>query len=178
MKKILLTLITVFTVNVAINAQAENYGAFKVDVMLGYANPSSSTDAVKGGLTFSIEPKYNLTDNIAVGLQLGSTILTSSNSAIGISALGNYSLTGEYYLTDNKVRPFAGLGAGLYTFGDIEITSGGQTTKIPGGDSQFGFAPRAGLQIGHFRIAAEYNLVKDSNFLALKIGATIGGGAR
>ena len=178
MKKVLLTLITIFVINGVASAQAESYGAFKVDVMLGYANPASSSGTVNGGLTFSIEPKYNLTDNIAVGLQLGSTILTSSNSAIGIAALGNYSLTGEYYFTGNKVRPFAGVGAGLYKFGDIEITSGGQTQTIPGGGSVFGFAPRAGVQIGHFRIAAEYNLVKDSNFLALKIGATIGGGSR
>jgi outer membrane protein W len=178
MKKVFLTLITIFAVNSFASAQAESYGAFKVDVMFGYANPASSTATAKGGITFSLEPKYNLTDNIAVGLQLGSTILTSSNSAVGIAALGNYSLTGEYYFTENRVRPFAGIGAGLYKFGDIEITSGGQTQTISGGGSVFGFAPRAGLQIGHFRIAAEYNLVKDSNFLALKIGATIGGGSR
>ena len=176
MKKVLLTLITVFTINAVASAQAENYGAFKVDVMLGYANPSAGL--VKGGLTFSIEPKYNLTDNIAVGVQLGSTLLASDAAGIGILGLNNYSLTGEYYFTENKLRPFAGIAAGLYAPADVEVTINGQTNKIPGGDSRFGFAPRAGIQLGHFRLAAEYNLVKDSNFLSIKLGATIGGGSR
>lgn len=176
MKKVLLMLITIFAINTFASAQAESYGAFKVDVMLGYANPSAGL--VKGGLTFSIEPKYNLTDNIAVGVQLGSTLLASDAPGIGILGLNNYSLTGEYYFTENRLRPFAGIAAGLYAPAAVEITVNGQTTTLPAGDSQFGFAPRVGIQLGHFRLAAEYNLVKDSNFLSLKIGATIGGGSR
>ena len=177
MKKLLLTLITIVAVNAAVSAQSGGYKPFKVDAMFGYALPAGS-DAIKGGITFSIEPKYNVTDNIAIGVQLGSTLLASSNSSIGLAALANYSLVGEYYFSDNKVRPFAGLGTGIYAPGDIELTINGKTSTIPGGKSMFGFAPRVGLQIGHFRLAAEYNLVKDSNFLSIKLGATIGGGSK
>ncbi len=171
MKKLLLTLITVFAINAVASAQAESYRAFKVDVMGGYASPSGA--GLNGGLTMSIEPKYNLTDNIAVGIQLGTSIFSTDIAGASISGFGNYSLVGEYYLGESTVRPFAGLAAGIYSGGSVSI--GGQTAT---GGSNFGFAPRVGVQLGHFRVAAEYNLVKDSNFLALKLGFTIGGGSK
>jgi hypothetical protein len=42
----------------------------------------------------------------------------------------------------------------------------------------FGFAPRAGLQISHFRLGVEYNLVQDNNYFSVKIGTSIGGGRK
>jgi hypothetical protein len=170
MKKVLLTLITIFAINAVASAQAENYRAFKVDVMGGLASPSGV--GLSSGLTISVEPKYNLSDNIAVGVQFATSLFGTSVSGGSIGAFNNYSAVGEYYLGESKVRPFAGIGLGIYSGGSVSFA--GQTVT---GGSNFGFAPRAGVQLGHFRIAAEYNLVKDSNFLTLKAGFTIGGGA-
>jgi opacity protein-like surface antigen len=176
MKKILLSLITIFTVNAAASAQAENYQKFKVDALIGYALPSSGTG---GGVTLSIEPKYNLTDNIAVGLQYGGSFFASGGSEISLNLSEHYLLTGEYYLGERKARPFLGLGAGLYEVGNLgtATNSTGQGTVTGEVGTKFGFAPRVGLQINHFRLALEYNIVANNNFLGIKIGSTFGGGA-
>jgi hypothetical protein len=177
MKKVLLTLITIFAINGVASAQFEVEN-LKADVMLGYAKPSGGT--ASGGFNMLIEPKYNLNDNIAVGLQFGLTFLGSGDNSgvLSISALKNYSLTGEYYLGESRVRPFAGLGAGLYQTGSFTVKDIKGNEVETAGSNLFGFAPRVGLQLGHFRIATEYHLVKDSNFLTINLGFTIGGGSR
>ena len=177
MKKVLLSLITIFAVNSLASAQVD-IESFKVDAMMGYAKPSAGTAG--GGFNLAVEPKYNLNDNIAVGLQFGLTFLGSGSDSgiLSISALKNYSLTGEYYLGESRVRPFAGLGAGLYQTGSFTVKDAKGNEIETAGSNLIGFAPRAGLQIGHFRIATEYHLVKDSNFLTINLGFTIGGGSR
>ena len=175
MRKLFFTLITIFTINSFATAQAESYKAFKVDALIGYALPGSG---IGGGITLSIEPKYNLTDNIALGLQFGGSFFASGGSTLSLNLSEHYLLTGEYYFGDRKVRPFAGIGAGLYNVGSLESTTNSSGQATPTGDigSKFGFAPRVGLQINHFRLALEYNVVKNSNFLGIKIGTTFGGG--
>jgi len=47
--------------------------------------------------------------------------------------------------------------------------------------SKFGFAPRAGFELGHFRTALEYNIAGktgsiNNNYLSIKLGFFIGGG--
>ncbi len=51
--------------------------------------------------------------------------------------------------------------------------------------SKFGFAPRAGLLLGHFRLGLEYNVITgvdsdlDSrNYMSIKVGFEIGGGKK
>lgn len=177
MKKQVVLSLLLLTLTGAIKLHAQNvYKPFKVDLSSGYSSPSSKTGDISGGLNFSLEPKYNITDQIAVGLK-GEVALLVSGSSSGnsgqVALLRNTSVTGEYYFTMTKVRPYAGLSLGFYT-GTVFDANGKSYT----GDSQFGFAPRAGLQFGHFRLGIEYNLVKDSNFLSFKIGTTFGGGRK
>ncbi|CCG99727.1 hypothetical protein FAES_1717 [Fibrella aestuarina BUZ 2] len=160
-------------------AQSENYRAFKVDITTGYSKSSQSGTGNNGGINFSIEPKYNITDNIAVGVKVEGAVLASAESS-GITALAIVratQLTGEYYVGESTVRPYVGLGLGLYK-GYLYLSDSDESELIAGETSQFGIAPRAGLQIGHFRLGLEYNLVKDSNYFSLKIGTTIGGGRK
>jgi outer membrane protein W len=155
---------------------AQTYKRFKVDVTTGYANPTGQVGDISGGLNFSIEPKYNITDQIAVGIKREAALLIagSSNGGDGkIALLQSTSLTGEYYYGEGKVRPFGGIGLGFYA-GTTFDSDGNSST----GESVFGFAPRAGLQFSHFRLGVEYNIIKDSNYFAIKIGATIGGGRK
>jgi outer membrane protein W len=157
-------------------ANAQKYKRFKVDITTGYANPTGQTGDIKGGLNFSIEPKYNVTDQIAIGIKREAALLVagSANGGDGkIALLQSTSLTAEYYYGEGKVRPFGGVGLGFYA-GTVFDSQGNSKT----GESVFGFAPRVGLQFSHFRLGVEYNLVKDSNYFAIKIGTTIGGGEK
>lgn len=176
-KKISLIIALIFCNGLLVKAQSV-YKLFKVDTQLGYATPISS-DAYKGGFCLSIEPKFNITDNIAVGLKSEASVLANYNSyddSYGkFSVVGSTLLTGEYYLGQKGVRPFLGIAAGLYR--SIIIDSDVEYEYI-GAERRFGFAPRLGLQIWHFRLVGELNMVKNANYLSVKIGTTWGGGKR
>jgi len=175
------------------SAQSENYKAFKVDVGTLYAVPGG--DDIKAGIGFYFEPKYNVSDNIAVGLKMEWAVMGSADKdgqSYDVSALGTYQLTGDYYFGDSKVRPFVGLGTGIYSIGSVEqkvnISAGGSTVNIDGNydyGSKFGFAPRAGVLLGHFRLGLEYNIItgiesamESRNYLSFKLGFEIGGGRK
>jgi len=185
MKKVLLVL-TVLVAGMATSfAQSSDYKAFKVDVGGLYAIPSG--DGVKAGIGFYLEPKYNITNNIALGLKMEWAAMGAEEEegmSVSVSTLGTYQLTGDYYFTDSKVRPFAGLGAGIYSMGTVEATAGESTFEADYG-SKFGFAPRVGVLIGHFRLGLEYNVItgidselESRNYLSFKIGVEIGGGKK
>lgn len=153
------------------------YRKFKVDVTLGYSRIMEDVVDASYGFNFSVEPKFNVLDNLAVGLKLEAAgfILSDDEDYVTLATLPSVSLTSEYYFGKKKVRPYIGVSAGayfpkVYEFDDETITYSG--------DTQFGFAPRAGVQIGHFRVGAEYNIVEDGNFLSIKLGASIGGGKK
>ncbi len=49
-------------------ATADTYHAFKFDIGLGYAIPSGS--GAKAGATFTLQPHYRLSDDLAIGLRI------------------------------------------------------------------------------------------------------------
>lgn len=103
MKQTLSTLLMLlFLSNVAFS-QSQNYKAFKAELLVGYAMLMGTGR----GLGLSFEPKYNISDNIAVGIKAEAAALAAiSNSSSGVvSVVTSYSLTGEYYLGDRMVRP-------------------------------------------------------------------------
>jgi len=189
MKKLLtLSLVLFITFSVA-TAQSENYKAFKVD--LGVLYGIGTAEEFSGGIGFYLEPKYNVTDNIAVGLKWETAIIGGADllgESVSISAIGSYLLTGDYYFGDSGVRPFGGLGMGLYSLGSVDIDVDSGSGSVDGSidyGTKFGFAPRVGLLLGHFRLAAEYNIITgiedglaSKNYIALKLGFEIGGGRK
>jgi outer membrane protein W len=53
----------------------------------------------------------------------------------------------EYFFSESALRPYAGIEAGLYrAAATVEITAGSGTFKASDSDSQFGLAPKVGLQ--------------------------------
>jgi outer membrane protein W len=153
---------------------------FKTDVSLGYAIPKGEQS--DGGVLFAIEPKYAITDQINVGLRI-EVAVTANIDEVGdqskATGNGSYLLTGDYYFTTNKFRPFAGLGGGFYTTATVdantELTSSGDLPT----DSNFGFMARAGFEYGHLRMGFEYNFLKENaGYLGLKLGVVIGGGRK
>lgn len=161
------------------------YNSFKVDVTAGYAHwMDGGTAAISFGLNLSVEPKYNITDNIAAGFKLeGALFFASDDDDASLLTMTSYSLTGEYLFGTGKVRPYLGVAAGLYkpTFYLTDLEDEIYKFSL---DNTLGFAPRAGFQFGKFRLGTEFNIVKDNSldidysYLTIKMGATIGGGRR
>lgn len=177
MKKNLLVLSFMLVVVLAANAQ--DYKKFKVGIGFGYGAASGSGS--KGGLIFTIEPAYRLSDAFSVGLRMESALLTRGYSEIisggsfDVAAIGSYTLNGQYYLSKSGFRPFVGAGFGIYTLAAVSTTiSGGGvslTADLAAAESKIGFYPRIGFDAGHFSMSVDYNLVS-----ATKVDARIGGG--
>ena len=160
---------------------------FKVDISAGYASPQTSAPGAKfnGGGLFAIEPKWAVIDALAIGLRVEAAITAhvydnggNSNSSKGNGNL-SYILTLDYYFTKTKFRPFIGAGAGIYTTAALDSNSVSSGIGSIPATSQFGSMVRAGFELGHLRLAAEYNFVANSaSYLGLKLGLCIGGGRR
>jgi outer membrane protein X len=192
MKKITFSILLLSAV---IISNAQNFKPFKVDVSTGYAIPGGK--GAKGGILFAVEPKYAVISNLSVGLRFEAAVMargyadqTGSTTEVDVKAAGSYLATADYYLTENTVRPFAGVGAGLFSLASASADNNGGSA---GAGSKFGGLVRAGVEISHFRLGIEYNLVPattvtvfDGNstyeskakngYIGIKIGAVIGGG--
>lgn len=194
MKKIVLSFLLLAGVAIA-NAQYE-FKPFKVDVSLGYAIPGG--EGAKGGVLFVIEPKYAVIPSVSLGLRLetaimarGRTDASGTNTEFDVKAAGSYLVTGDYYFTSSKARPFAGAGLGLYSLAAASTEDEGASVSS---GSKFGQMIRAGVELSHFRVGLEYNIVPkttmeyiNSNgvkttssmkngYVGIKVGFTIGGG--
>jgi hypothetical protein len=197
MKKITFSILLLTTVFIA-NAQQE-FKPFKVDVSLGYAIPGGT--GAKGGVLFVVEPKYAVIPNLSVGLRMEAAVMArgtvdaNGNAAdVDVKAAGSYLLTGDYYFTQNTVRPFAGAGLGIYSLAAASANSDGVSSSASA-STKFGEMVRAGVEIGHFRIGVEYNIVPSTKletvnmstgakttyttkngYAGIKLGFCIGGG--
>ncbi|MDR1173006.1 MAG: hypothetical protein LBL24_11190 [Bacteroidales bacterium] len=190
MKKVILSVVLICA---ALIVKAEEYKPFRVDLGLGYAIPKGG-----GGVLFSLEPKYSITPNITAGIraewagmakikwELENGVL-KDNGDTELKFSGSYLATGDYHFMTSKFRPFGGLGLGVYSTSGVEfsLNDGGNldgNSDLGGGKTNFGFMLRAGFDISHCRLAAEYNFAgKDSfdkscNYLSIKFSVYIGGG--
>lgn len=193
MKKITFSILFLCAVAIA-NAQ---FKPFKFDLSTGYAIPSGK--GAKGGILFVGEPKYAVIPNLSVGLRFEVAVMArgmadaqGNVAEVDVKAAGSYLATGDYYFTSNTVRPFAGAGAGIFSLASASVNN---TTGSAGAGSKFGGMVRTGVEISHFRIGLEYNIVPSTDvevydaasgetttgkaknsYIGIKIGATIGGG--
>jgi outer membrane protein W len=187
MKKIAFLAVCFVMLALSSNAQKATFKPFKFDIAVGYASPSGGGGA-KGGVLFAFEPKYALNDKIAVGLRMEAALMVRANPygleedefEGDVKASGSYLATADYYFNANDFRPFAGIGAGLYRTATAAISSTIDENDVATGN-KFGFAPRAGFEYKHFRMALEYNIagktgIVNNNYLGVKFGFFIGGG--
>jgi hypothetical protein len=142
-------------------AESEHYEQIRVDAgMTGSSVGVSDRNAVG----FVSEIKVNVHDNIAVGGRVEIAVMFGGNVGaeelpFGLAAAAL--AKGEYLLGTGPVRPFAGIGAGLYSMGthtivsDPDGASGISTTS----GRYFGVAPAAGVDVGRLRLAATYNAI-------------------
>lgn len=197
MKKITLFLglavAMMFSANTA-NAQEE--GKFRVGMNFGVAIPSGGA-----GFMFDVEPKYNLNDNMNVGLRFGAAIIVkavevdgggefeSAKASVNSSYLGTFDY---YFPLGGSFTPFVGGGIGLFNIASVGFADGDEGS-VSGVDAstKFGGMLRGGFEVGKFRMALEYDLIPkttlqdvegkeigtiSNGYLGITVGFFVGGG--
>ncbi|HEY4111847.1 hypothetical protein [Puia sp.] len=201
MKKLLIAALALFCFTTVVNAQS--FKPFRVDVMTAWAIPQG--DGAKGGVAFSLEPRYSIIDQLSVGLRLEAAITArgwvasdGSSASAKIAASGSYLATGDFYYSKKIFRPFTGVGTGVYSLASASFDASMQNGDVGlGASTKFGGMIRSGFELSHFRFAVEYNFigkttqtVTDGNgntlgtataknsYCAIKIGFFLGGGRK
>ncbi|GAB3283849.1 hypothetical protein GCM10027347_60640 [Larkinella harenae] len=197
MKKLLILLCLLL----AVSTHAQTFKPFKVNLSLGFASTISKNPSA--GAVFSLEPKYGVSDHLDLGLRLESAAIGTSiyindvySQKADAKALNSGVVSATYLVTLGSIRPFIGLGAGIYGIYGTTITIPSDQNQTPtrgevGSEAKFGTMLRAGLKVGHFTAAVEYNGIPNSKaslsqttieqknkYITLKIGVDFGGGRR
>ncbi len=187
-------------------AGAQDAKPFKVTLAGGYAlpaNQSTNDNVSKAGFVYSLEPQYELTKNLEVGVRfeqafikrpeiLDEVVYLTTNAKSVLSAV----VTANYVMRiGTSLRPYVGVGGGLYYADKSEqrqpSTSGSSLVYYPlPATTAFGGVGRIGLKYGIVHVEANYNLISDTSvtngatrltltaknsYLSLKAGITIGG---
>jgi outer membrane protein X len=168
MKKALFVLSLV--IPLASNAQL----FFKLDAGLGGA--LTFGDLKSYGIMAHVEPKVFILHSLSAGMRFegdalfgGSISDAETDLNVGVSSRGAILLKGEYYLSDNKTRPFLGLGLGMYTIANT-AASGTGSASIEAGN-HFGVAPEIGVTFGNFRLSTMYHILTGNNLVEMSAGA-------
>lgn len=195
MKKLILA---VFVAMVFTNVYSQRQGGFRVGLDLGYTFPSDGG----GGILFSIEPKYNIKENMNVGLRIGAAAMIrdiqdngdGNTTSAKVSANGSYVATYDYYFNaaGKSFVPYIGGGVGYYSIANVEIDDTNESDQIAiDATGKMGALVRGGFEWGKFRMGLEYNLVPESNlqningdnigtvsntYLGVHLGFYVGGG--
>ncbi|SNZ01198.1 hypothetical protein [Flagellimonas pacifica] len=195
MKKIFLAIVVMASMTQFLSAQEQN--KFRVGLDLGYAIPDGG-----GGILIALEPKYNIADNMNVGIRIESAAMAKKVGLVEASLAGStsYSGTFDYYFSSgsSSFAPFIGAGVGYSSLAnvgfDIDIDSGfGDDSPLTIDeelelevDGSFGGLVRAGFEAGKLRLAATYNLIGKSDlgegaeiknsYIGISLGFYVGGG--
>ena len=159
---------------------AQERNKFKLGVEVA---PTISTGLNSSlGFLVAIEPKFNNTENSAVGLKIGRAVAIERNikflddfqfNEVGwhkVYEVLSLAATFDQYLgkPNSKFQPFAGGGLSYYKasgVGDIDTQDNptmnfSSNTKIKG---QLGILLRGGFELGKFRLGVEHNFIPKSN---------------
>ena len=189
MKKVLLAVFTVLTI-MSVNAQEK--GKIRVGLDLGYVFATGG-----GGLLVNLEPKYNIADNMSVGIRFSSAAvgrnltspdITDSDALdIDLAFNSSYLATFDYYFNkgNSSTAPYIGAGLGSYSFGKIKGIEPG-LNELPDAESKFGGMIRGGVEFGKFKLGIEYNIVPSTDYgdditstnsyFGASVGFYVGGG--
>ncbi len=107
------------------NGYSQEKGKFRVGLDFGYVPAGGG-----GGGLLSLEPKYNIADNMNVGLRIGGAAvirdLVSNNNeefTAKVAGIGSYVGTYDYYFhkSGSSFAPYVGGGVGYYTLANVEV---------------------------------------------------------
>ncbi len=118
---------------------------FQVGATLGIQLPMAEMgDAYGPGIGFNLAGKYQISDETAIGLNLGANHFTTDDKDIS-GTLTPITLLFEYYLKNGEVKPYFGLDLGFYNY-SVKMDFGSST--LTDSEFYFGFAPSAGFLYG------------------------------
>lgn len=167
MKKTILLLLISLTL---VNTYSQEKDKFRVGLDFGFVPTSGG-----GGAMFSIEPKFNLADNMNIGLRYGAAGIAKDiktndvNQSVSAKISANGSLVGtfDYYFhkSSSSFAPYVGAGIGYYSLANVELDNNNNTSQnyTPATTGKMGGLIRAGFEWGKFRMGVEYNLISDSD---------------
>ncbi|GAB3993809.1 hypothetical protein GCM10028807_30000 [Spirosoma daeguense] len=182
---------------------AQNFTALKLNATAGYALPLYQ-GASKGGFVYSVEPRYHVTRQIAVGLRFEQAFISRTeilNNNLEYTSQAKSTLSGlatvNYLFGKKTVQPFIGIGAGLYHIEpSAQLLNGPSSTiyrfSLPA-TNQFGGMVRIGVNYSAITAEVAANLMDDSSisyvnmnsvltgknsYFTAKIGYTLGGKQR
>ncbi|HEY5744526.1 MAG TPA: outer membrane beta-barrel protein [Chryseolinea sp.] len=188
-KMLLACLVTVMS----FAASAQNFKKFRMGIGGGYDIPTGAGTA--SAALFYIEPAGRINDNWVLSLHLEIAFPPnrfSPNDRTKPSILSSYTFNGQYYinrLMSGNLHPFVGAGLGFYYIAQMDLDQGNFSRNFSSFGLAVGFYPRVGFDVGHFTFSADYNVLPlahtdisgakiNYNYLAIHIGANIGGGSR
>lgn len=153
MKDFILLILFFFSFSI-ISAQLKNNPKFDFDIRMGYGIPSEAN--TNSGLSFGLEPRYWLGDNMSLGLKADFQDFGTDLADIGIGRFSSYLLAGDFYSSGEVAdRLFGGLGLGQFKSGSVSGIFGEKNS----GDLNWGIMGRVGYLRQHVRISFEYNVV-------------------
>ena len=107
------------------------------------------------------------------------------------NAVISFMPTFDYYLNEDNIRPYIGLGLGYYLFNYTDVYQSGSVGVLEGrANNQLGILLRGGFESGNTRFGLEYNFIRkadikipdgqiigtvSNSYLGLSIGFTIRG---
>ncbi|OFY13101.1 MAG: hypothetical protein A2X11_13115 [Bacteroidetes bacterium GWE2_42_24] len=169
---------------------SQSFGQIKIGVNAGLGLPMGDFgDSYKMGFGGSVEGKYFLNENIAVGATFGYYSFTGKDELLTALSLGTESsadakftimpilATVDYYFATEGFKPYVGAGVGLYSwkskvtipnYGDYEVTG-----------SDFGVAPTVGFCYGlsekiDLNVNAKYNMIFTEGSSTTYLGVNVG----
>ena len=165
-------------------AQPTIFKPFKVDTGIEF-NITTSSEA-GSGMGWYISPIYNATDRLSIGPRFGFGYIGNGTINVGIgnvevggTYLFSFLMQTDYYLSTERVRPFVGLGFGMYRRSEATLETGiGIVEFRREAQSNFGVKPRVGLNVGHFKMTVDYNFTGEHiyDYIGFTLGVDIGGG--
>lgn len=192
MKKVILSVcIGLF----CLSGNAQNEGGFRVGLDLGVVPTNGG-----GGVLLSLEPKYNIKDNMNVGLRIGVAAIvrdindSGATTSAKVAANGSYVATYDYYFNGagKSFVPYIGAGAGYYSIANVEVDDTDNNNDFTvDATGKMGGLVRGGFEWGKFRMGLEYNLVPEStlqdingnnqgtvanSYVGIHLGFYVGGG--
>ncbi|MBS1486789.1 MAG: outer membrane beta-barrel protein [Bacteroidetes bacterium] len=176
----------------SVASQAQEYKKFKVGIGAGGAAIHSA-----GGSAFFIEPAYRLNDNIAVGFKMEALFVLGGTNIPAY--IGSQSINAQYYFSGRTLHPFVGAGAGIYNMNNKDLFLCDCSSNYE--KNIVGFYPRVGFDYGHLTFNIEYNFMPpvknvsgsiipnsgpgavtvkmiNANYMAAKVGLSVGGGKK
>ncbi len=192
MKKIIVTVVAIFAFA---NGYSQKEGGFRVGLDLGVVPTNGG-----GGALFSLEPKYNIKDNMNVGLRIGVAAIvrdindSGATTSAKVAANGSYVATYDYYFNGagKSFVPYIGAGAGYYSIANVELDDTANSDNVMvDATGKMGGLVRGGFEWGKFRMGLEYNLVPEStlqdingnnqgtvanSYVGIHLGFYLGGG--